>query len=618
MMVEILVLIGFIAPFAVLAGGWNRPRARGGLALLSGLYPVVALAFMYRRTLTVTYAHLGFLNIDLSLRITPLAWLFGIASAVIGLLAMIYSLSYMRGRPGLNLYYFLFTLVNGAIIGVVMSGDLVTFYIAWEIMSIATFLLISFRGGDALRAGLKYILFSIAGSAAMLIGLVSLYVSFGTLAIAALPAALAGAPLGYAVFVLLMFSIAFGIKNALLPLHPWLPDAYVASPDPFTAVLGGMLTRLGVYGFLLMVYVIIGLTRVGTMSYGPVGYQIVLAWIAAATILFGVFVAVFHDDAKRMLAWSSIGHGGYMILGLAVYSALGLAGGIFHAFNYAMSVALLFLAVGAVEYRTGTRDLTELGGLVARMPVTFASALIAVLGMIGVPLTSGFVSKWLIYKGLILGGHPFLAFIALIGTWGTVLYGYKLIHNAFLGRMPARYADVEEVPWGMRIPMIVLAGLIVLFGIMPGIPLTAVSAIEAQFGVDAIRTGLVGMPEGVGELNLLNIFGGVLAAGLAIYAIFSLTAKPRRLGPQDTYTAGAPTPEDGYNYTARFYDPAQRLLAPYLQDGISSFYDWLGERALSLFNVARKMYSGDVNTYALWIVVLLGVLVVMNLVGWRP
>jgi NADH-quinone oxidoreductase subunit M len=452
----------------------------------------------------------------------------------------------------------------------------------------------------------------------MLIAIVSLYVTFGSVDIVAITTAMSGATVGYAVFILMMFSLAFGIKNALLPLHPWLPSAYAESPTPFTAVLGGMLTRLGVYGFLLVMYVMIGMPLVHRMSYGLVNYQIILAWLGGITILFGVFVAVFKDDAKQILAWSSIGHGGYMILGLAIFSTLGLAGGIFHVLNYAMCVSLLFLAVGAVEYRTGTRDLTKLGGLHKRMPVTFVSAMIAVFGMIGVPLTSGFVSKWLIYKGLILGGHPFLTFTALIGTWGTILYGYKLIHNTFLGRLPRKYAQVEEVPWTMQAPMIALSSLIVLFGILPGIPLKAVALIETSFGVKPIVTGLVGMPQGVGEMNLLNILGGIIAATLIMYALFSLTARPHKAGSQDTYTAGAPTPSENYNYTSRFYDPAENVMRPYLHDWIGSFYGWVGRQSTAFFESARKIYSGNINTYALWIVILLGVFVTMNLLGWRP
>lgn len=618
MILEPLLIIILVAPLFGLLIGWGRPRVRGMYSLLAALFPLVTLATLYGRTIAVQYAHLPFVGVDLTLRLTPLSWFFGIAMAAIGLFALVYSFSYMKDRKRLDLYYFLFLLVNAGMLGVVLSGDLFTFYILWEIMSIATFLSIGFRGGKALPAGLKYIVFSVVGSSAMLIAIVSLYVSFGTVDIAALTTALSGATVGYAIFILLMFSLAFGIKNGLLPLHPWLPDAYTESPTPFTAVLGGMLTRLGVYGFLVVMYGMIGLPLVQRMSYGPVNYGIILAWIAGITILFGVFVAVFHDDAKRILAWSSIGHGGYMILGLALAGSLTLAGGIFHALNYAMSVSLLFLAVGAVEYRIGTCDLTQLGGLRTRMPVTFIAALIAVFGMIGVPLTSGFVSKWLLYKGLILDGHPFLAFIALVGTWGTVLYGYKVVHNVFLGQLPEQYKKVKEVPLVMKIPMLTLSSMVVLFGVFPGIPLRAIALIEESFSIAPLRSTLLGVPEAVGELNMINIFAAVLVAGLVGYGVFSLARRSKRVTQYDNYAAGARVPVGQYQHSVRFYDQADRMIRPYLQDRIDDFYGWVAAQSTAFFEQVRKIYTGNINTYALWIVLLLAVLIFVGLLGWRP
>ncbi len=617
MMLELIVIIGLIAPFAVVTLGWNRPRVRGTLAVLTLLYPLVALSTLYGRTLAVTYAHLPFLGVNLTLRLTPLSWLFGVAVAAIGLLGVIYSLAYVRTRP--NFYYFLLLLVNAGMIGVVLSGDLVTFYILWEIMSVATFMSISLRGGTALTAGLRYILFSIGGSAAMLIAIVSLYVTYGTVDIAQLAGALSGASVGYAIFVLMMFSLAFGIKNAVLPLHTWLPDAYAESVTPFSAVLSGMLTRMGVYGFLLAMYVLIGSGMLQRFDYHGVSFSIVLAWFGAISIVIPTFIALLQHDAKKLLAWHGIGQGGYMILGIALGSSLGVAGGIFHTINHAIYIVLLFFVVGAVQYRTGgVTDLTRLGGLAKRMPVTFIGGLLGISGLIGIPLTNGFVSKWLIYKALIIGSHPFLAFAALIGTWGTILSVFKFLHHIFLGQLPSEYKNVQRAPLLMQIPMLILGGLILLFGIFPGIPLRAVALVESFFSITPLQSTLFGVPAAVGELNMLNIFGGILATAFAMYAIFSPTARARRAGPQDTYTAGAPTPVAGYHYTEHFYDPAERIIRPYLTDWATVFYNWVGRQASAFFNGVRKVYSGNVNTYALWIVILLGVFVTMNLLGWRP
>jgi NADH-quinone oxidoreductase subunit M len=619
MILGILVIVGLLAPLLGIVIGHSRPRVRSVYSFIVALFPLVTLATLYGKTIAVQYAHLPFLGIDLSLRLTPLSWFFGIAISVIGLFALMYSLPYMKDHKRLDLFYFLFLLVNGGMLGVVLSGDLFTFYILWEIMSVSTFLLISLNGREALSAGLKYIVFSIAGSSAMLIAIVSLYVNFGTVDIAALTTILPGETVGYAIFILMMFSLAFGIKNAVVPFHTWLPDAYSESVAPFSAVLSGMLTRMGVYGFLLAMYVLIGSGMLQRFNYHGISFSIVLAWLGAISIIIGTFIALLQHDAKKLLAWHGIGQGGYMILGIALGSSLGVAGGIFHTLNYAICTVLLFFVVGAVQYRTGgITDLNRLGGLAKRMPITFIGGLLGISGFIGIPLTNSFVSKWLIYKALILQSHPFLAFAALIGTWGTILSVFKFLHNIFLGQLPEEHKDVKEVPLAMQIPMLFFGALILLFGIFPGIPLRVVGLIETYFSISPIKSTLFGVPNVVGELNMINIFAAVLAAGLAVYGVFSLARRSRQVTQYDNYAAGAPVPVGQYQHSVRFYDQADRIIRSYLRDRVDDFYGWISTQSTAFFEQVRKIYAGNINTYALWIVLLLAVLIFMGLLGWRP
>jgi len=619
MMLVTILLISFVGAGATYLVGKTIPRLRGIVASLVALLPLILLAFLYGRVISVDYASVPFLDIDLSLRLTPLSWLFAVSIVVLGGLAVIFSTGYMRGKERPDYYYFMMLLVNGAMLGIVLSGDFFSFYIFWELMSWSTYLLISYRGRESLGAGMKYIIMSVIGSSTMLLAIASLYVSYGTLEISSLAAALQSASAGYALFALMMFTIAFGIKNAVLPLHTWLPDAYAEAVSPFTAVLSGMLTRMGVYGFLLIMYAIMGFGLLDMFSYGPINYNIILAWAGALTIVIPTFIALLQNDAKKLLAWHGIGQGGYMILGIAFGSTLGIAGGIFHTLNHAIYIVLLFLVVAAVEYRTGgKRSLNELGGLIKRMPVSFVAGLAGISGLIGVPLTNGFVSKWLIYKTLIMEQHPFLAFAALVGTWGTILSVFKFLHNIFLGQLPEQYKDVEEVPWTMRAPMIVLTILIVLFGVLPGIPLKAISAIQAHLGMTPLETSLFGMPKALGELNTLNIFFAVLVAGLAVYAVFSLARRSKRVSQYDNYAAGARVPVGQYQHSVKFYDQADRLIRPYLRDRIDDFYSWIAAMSTDFFEQLRKIYTGNVNTYATWIVLFVAVLIFMGLLGWKP
>jgi len=611
-----ILLISFLGAGIVYLVGKVSGKARNTLAVLISLAAVILVSLIYNQKLYTTFYSVPFLNLSLSLRIDSLSWFFAIVVVGIGFLSVIFSLEYMKNYQRLNFYYFMMLFVNAGMLGIVFSADFLSFYIFWEIMSWSTFLLISYKGGKAVAAGLKYIIMSIAGSVAMLFAIVSLYVSYGTLEISSLASLLQAASPEYILFLLVMFTIGFGVKNAIWPLHTWLPDAHAEAVSPFSAILSGVLVRMGMYGFLLIMYSIIGLSLLHKLSYGILSFNHILCWIGAITIVIPIFIAVFQDDAKRLVAWSSIGHGGYMILGVGIATSLGIAGGIFHTLNYAICVALLFFVAGAVEYRTGgVRDLNELGGLIKKMPLTFIAGLAGISGLIGIPLTNGFVSKWLIYKTLIGEKYPFLAFAALIGTWGTILYGYKFLHNIFLGQLPEKYKEVKEVPWAMQLPMIILTLAVILFGIFPGIPLKVISGIESSFGIEPISISYFSIPKEVGELGLINILAAVLVAGILVYLLFSLLAKSRRVDQYDSYAAGSFVPKDRYQYSVRFYDQVYRIIGPYLRDVADDFYYWLAGKSKGFFQVVRQIYTGNVNTYALYILLFLAFLIFVKL-GW--
>ena len=616
MQIAILLAIVLLAPLAVYLAGRLRSGARSALAVLVAMVPVVWLALLYGRTAQVDYYSLPFLDVTLSLRLDPLGWFFGMAIAAIGLLSILFSVGYMKGKERLNFYYATMLLVNGSMLGIVLSGDLISLYVFWEIMSWSTYLVISYRGGRAVAAGLKYMVMSIVGSCAMLLAIASLLVRCGTLEIEAVAGAMQGASVGYALFILLMFVIGFGIKNAVMPLHTWLPDAHSEAVSPFSAVLSGILVRMGMYGFVLIMYGVLGLGLLQRFGSGVVSFGYIFAWIGALTIVIPTFTALLQDDSKRLLAWHGIGQGGYMILGIAVATPLGIAGGIFHTLNHCIYIALLFLVAGAIEHRTnGVRDLNQLGGLAKRMPITFVGGLVGICGLIGVPLTNGFVSKWLIYKTLIAEEYPFLAFAALMGTWGTILSVYKFQHNIFLGQLPERYKRVKEVPFVMQLPIILLTAAIFVFGIFPGIPLGAIGAIQRSLGLEALQVGAFSAPREVGELNTITILAAVAGGCLIPYVLFRLCRRSRSLPQTDTYGAGSYAPADRYQYSARFYERAYQVIEPYVRDRVDAFYYWLVEKSEGVFEAVRHIYTGNVNTYALYILLFLAAIIVAGL-GW--
>ncbi len=613
MNIEVLLVIAFGGALITYLLGKISKRARNVSAVAISLALVVIIAFLYNASSNITF-YTGFLkNLSLVLRINTLSWFFAITISVVGALSIIFSLSYIKGKERTDFYYLMMMLVNASMIGIVLAGDFVTFYIFWEIMSWSAFLLISYNRGTAMAAGMKYIIMSVIGSMAMLIGILSLYANYGTLNISEISTFMASASSGYILFILITFGIGFGVKSAIVPLHAWLPDAHSQAPSPFSAVLSGVLIKMGIYGFILILYVIVGLKNFLGLSSNGFSFHYILCILGVITIVIPSFIAILQNDAKRLLAWSSIGQIGYIILAIAFGTSLGFAGGTFHILNHAIFKALLFLTVGAVEYRTGTRDLNSLGGLIKKMPITFLLALIGAFGLIGVPLTNGFVSKWLIYKTLILEGHPFLAFFALLGTWAAILYTYKLIHNIFLGELQEKHNNIEKTPFSMQLPMIVLALAIILFGILPGIPLKIINSIGVSFGLESLNINIWGIASDTGALNTINIFMAVLIIGLIVWLIFKAGRKSVKVTQDNNYAAGTYIPKGKYNYSVNFYNPLQRMISPFLKDFIDDFYMWISRGIKKMSISIRRIYTGDIGNYVMYIVLFLALLIFIQI-----
>jgi len=616
MSLEPLLIVAFGGALLTYVLGRISPKARDACAVCVSFALVVLIACLYGKSLERAF-YSGFLGLPLVLRMDMLSWFFAITIASVGALSIVFSLSYMKGRDQLDFYYPMMLLANASMLGIVLSGDLLCLFVFWETMSWSTFLLISYNRGPALAAGMKYIVMSIIGSAAMLVGMISLYASFDTLDVSQIASEVTSVSSGYLIFILAAFGVAFGIKNAVLPFHTWLPDAHSEAPSPFSAVLSGILIKMGTYGFLLMLYVIVGLKVFLSLGHGLFSLRYILCALGAVTVLVPTLMAILQNDAKRLLAWSTVGQAGYIILGIAFGTNLAIASSLFHFFNHALFKALLFLAVGAVEYRTQTRDLNSLGGLIWKMPVAFIGTLVGIAGLIGIPLTNGFVSKWLLYKTLILEGSPFLAFFALAGTWGAVLYSYKLIHNIFLGQLPERYKDIQKSPFSMQLPVIVLSLAILVFGVLPGIPLKVINRIGISLGFESLHVTLGGIASESGTLNTINIFSAVFVAGIIAWMLFRLGMKSVAVGQEDSYAAGTYVPKNRYHYTAEFYSPLCRKATPYLRDVIDELYCRIAGGMQKLCGGTRRIYGGDVGYYVMYIIVFVALLLFLQL-KWKP
>jgi formate hydrogenlyase subunit 3/multisubunit Na+/H+ antiporter MnhD subunit len=613
MSLQLLLIIAFGSSLVTYILGKLSQRLRDIFAVIASWALVVMVAIFYGKQVENT-SYLKFLDMNLILRLDTLSWLFAITITVVGALSIIFALSYIKMKERTDFFYLMMLLVNASMLGIVLSGDLASFYIFWEIMSWSAFLLISYNRGPALAAGMKYIVMSILGSVAMLVAVLSLYGRFGTLVISELAPAMTSASSGYILFLLLLFFTSFGVKNAVLPFHTWLPDAHSEAPSPFSAVLSGILIKMGTYGFFIVIYAIVGLKIFLGLGQGILSFHYILSIVGAITIIIPSFIAVLQNDAKRLLAWSTVGQAGYIILGIAYGTSLSVTSGLFHFVNHAAFKALLFMVVGAVEYRTGgVRDLNSLGGLIKKMPVTFIGAIVGVCGLIGVPLTNGFVSKWLIYKTLILEGSPLLAFAALIGTWGTILYSYKLIHNIFLGQLPVEYKEIKDAPISMQVPMVIFSLVIVTFGVLPGVPLRIINNIISSLGFEPLNVSLWGIVSETGALNTINISVAVIIAGIIAWLIYRAGKSAVRVSQDDNYAAGAYVPVDKYSYTVDFYNPLYRIVSPFLKDYIDIFYVKLTGWTRKFCGKVRLVYTGDVGNYVMYIMSFIALLIFIQL-----
>jgi multicomponent Na+:H+ antiporter subunit D len=278
---------------------------------------------------------------------------------------------------------------------------------------------------------------------------------------------LAAVPMNRAIaFVIALFVMGFGLKASSVPFHAWLPDAHPSAPAPISAMLSGVLIKaLGVYTLIRIMFHVIG--------QNPLVASI-LMFLGALSMVVAGLLAIGQSDFKRMLAYSSISQIGYVMIGVGLalkpdldtmVAALAIVGALFHLVNHAVFKSLLFLCSGAVEYRTGTRDLGKLGGLIRKMPWTGASCSVGSLAIAGIPPFNGFWSKLIIILALFKAGYFTYGVIAIAVGFITLIYFIKLQSSVLFGKLPEALSGIKESPFAMVLPLVILAILCLALGI---------------------------------------------------------------------------------------------------------------------------------------------------------
>ncbi len=512
--------------------------------------------------------HLLEARIHLSLVLTHVSWFFLIMASLATAGFTLFSLVFNDREHDTGttpLYLALLGMGNG----VFLAGDWISFFLFWELSSVLTLFIVGHRRKHAFGAGLWYFVFSAFSSLALLAGawwIARFTHSFDIAgSVRTLSEWIAGKnPAAWPVLGLL--SLAFLTKAALFPFHMWPSFAHAEAPDDFSAYLSAVLIKFGLYGMFLVWVPLFFMTPEGSVRLisGIPWPLYILGWLSAATAVVATLMAIFSNDAKRLLAWSTVANLGYIGTALSAHSTLGTAAALFHMANHMVFKGAMFMTVAAVKWRTGEREMHRMGGLALRMPLTFLTFLMAIIAAAGIPPMSGFASKWMIFQSLFEKGLVFQAAALFFASTGAFLYLYRALHSIFLGQLSPRFEHVREVPWPMALPMLGFMGALMAVGFAPGLILHPVNVILGTLGLTAVRSNWTIVVGATAAIDFAMLFGVFGFAVVLVFVFFALGGRRTKVPMMDNYTAGEDpadwglTPER-YQYAYAFYQPIRGL-----------------------------------------------------------
>ena len=412
-------------------------------------------------------------GLDLVLRADALSLLFVALSSVLWLVTTVYAIGYLEGSPNRSRFFGFFSLCVTATVGVALAGNMITFLLFYELLTLATYPLIIHRGTEEARcAGRTYLIYTIAGGTLLLVGTVWLYTIAGSLEFSyrGFVSGLVDEHRAALIIIFTLLIAGLGVKAALVPLHGWLPQAMVA-PAPVSALLHAVaVVKAGAFGIVRVVNDVYGVEVAANLGVtGP------LAVLAAITIIYGSLRAVFQDDLKRRLAFSTVSQVSYIILGIAIAGPLATIGGLVHLVHQGVMKVTLFFCAGNLAETLGIHKVSEMNGVGRRMPWTMAAFSIACLGMIGVPPLAGFVTKWYLGLGALDAGQEWIIFILMGSSLLNAVYFLPILFAAWfkppLNSWPAeRSFGRAETAWTLLIPPVVTALLTLTIGLFASAP----------------------------------------------------------------------------------------------------------------------------------------------------
>ncbi len=420
-------------------------------------------------------------GIGLGFRADALGMFFALVSSTLWLLTTVYAIGYMEPEHAKVRFFGFFALCVSTTVGLAFSENLLTLLLFYEMLTICTYpLVIHDETPEAMKAGRKYLVYTLTGGAFILIGTAITFQAAGTLTLAEPGILTMDVGSGMLTVLFVCFMAGFGVKAGIMPLHGWLPSAMVA-PTPVSALLHAVaVVKAGAFGILRIIYNVFGVDLLSELGLG-----LPLAYLAGFTIVAASVIAIMQDNLKRRLAYSTISQLSYIVLGAALLTPLSALAAIVHIANQAFQKITMFFVAGAIQRTTGKTNVHELAGIGYRMPWTMTAFTIAALSFIGLPIFSGFISKWYLSLGALEAEQPIFVVVMVISSLLNAAYWLPIVYLAFFKTDPDAHVEMREARPTLLIPTVVCAVYVILLGSfaeVPGLPLSlARAAVEFVF-----------------------------------------------------------------------------------------------------------------------------------------
>ena len=519
-------------------------------------------------------------------------YLFGVIFLVGGVILLIPGYVFKGKRVG---FYPFAVMMYTGLAGLLIAENTLQFFTAWELMTVGSYFLI-IRGKKAKPHALSYLLFSLGGAYVMLSGLGLFFAENGGYLNLALLSTITES--SSIIYILLV--IGFLTKLASMGLHIWLPGAHGEAETDVSPMVSAILLKAGMFGLVVV------MSAIKNPMIGNVSITYILSWLGVITVFGGNLMAIYQEDAKRLLAYSSVGNLGYVLFGLSLMTHLGWLTAITYALNHFLFKAMLFLAIGGVVMRVKTKNMYEMGGLIKRMPLSFISVLIGIIALSGVPPLSGFAGKWLIYNVLIEKGWVLQGVVLIIGGLIAFLYCFRLIHTIFLGQLKDNHRRVKEAPLPILIPQVIFMFAIMFFSAYPGMVLQPVGDFLTKY----FPQGAINWQNGVAftAFGHWDGLGVLMITGVVFMAVFGwlllTNRKTQKVGQFNiVYAAERPSRPElthvGYNFFAHYRKALGVLSRSYTE----RFWNAITGLFKSTADFIRKLYTGNGQTYLVHIII---------------